>query len=125
MFTSDTARINRDKLMGLKVMAAHDAIPSEMNGRETQRIDCRALTGLIEQSQGVALGTPIGGLPALPDDAEIEVVEPRDPVEAAPVEEVTREPSLPVLRPSRLRDVMIGGALSLLVMAAWFCATQL
>jgi len=124
MFTSDTARINRDKLMGLKVMAAHDAIPSEMNGRETQRIDCRALTGLIEKSEGMALGTPIAGFPAL-EDAEIEVVEARDPVEAAPVEHVTCEPSMPVVRSSRLRDVMIGGALSLLVMAAWFCATQL
>ena len=99
--------------------ACDDAIPQEMTCGETTRIDQTALTGLIEKSEGMAVGTPKSGLPVL----EMAADEP--PVEAAPVEIAVREPSMPVLRHSRARDVLIGGFLSLLVMAAWYCATQL
>lgn len=122
MFTGDTARMNRDKLMNLKVMAAaDDGVPEEMAGGETMRIEQHALAGLLEKSEGIAHGTPKLGLPQIPDEPDIEVVE----ATAAPVEEIVREPSMPVLRQSRLRDVLIGGGLSILVMLAWYCATQL
>jgi hypothetical protein len=31
----------------------------------------------------------------------------------------------PARQPSRLHDFLLGGAISLLAMIAWFCATQL
>ena len=132
IFTGDTARMNRDKLMNLKVMAAaaDDGIPREMLGGETMRIDQRSLDGLLEKSEGIAVGTPRLGLPQFVEEPEIEVVaesaaDPEVAVEAAPIEVIAREPSMPVMRQSRLRDVLIGGGLSVLVMAAWYCATQL
>ena len=131
--------------------ACDDAIPTEMVGGETMRIEQAALTGLIEKSEGVANGTPKRGMPQLVnepeiDEPEIEIiargsskqmgaVEPvgESVIESlAPVIEdgavqamVVREPSMPVMRQSRGRDVLIGGLLALIVMAAWYCATQL
>ena len=98
------------------VAACDDAIPQEMICGETTRIDENALTGLIEKSEGIAVGTPKSGLPVL-DAAMVADT----PVEVAPIEIVPE----PVMRHSRARDVLIGGFLSLLVMAAWYCATQL
>jgi hypothetical protein len=127
--------------------ACDDAVPTEMIGGETMRIEQAALTGLIEKSEGVAHGTPKRGMPQLVDDEPEIVIEARgssrqmgavepvgeaiveslaEPVvEAAPEAIIVREPSMPVMRQSRTRDVMIGGLLALIVMAAWFCATQL
>ena len=147
IFSGDTARMKAEKLADLQVLAKggdDDAIPSEMVGTETMRIEQSALTGLIEKSEGVAVGTPKRGLPQL-EDPEIEVVLARgssQEVEAVVVAsepvvrealvdsavvavEVAREPSRPVMRQSRMRDFMIGGVLSILVMVAWYCATQL
>ena len=118
-----------ERVAELRVMAADDAIPCEMVGGETTRIDQNALTGLLEKSEGIAVGTPKRGLPQL-DDVEIEVVLARSssqPVveDAAPIEVAAREPSMPVMRQSRVRDFLVGGALAIVVMAAWYCATQL
>lgn len=85
-----------------------DGVPTEMIGDgETQRLDTNRLYDLIEQTEGTATaqrvlasGTPRQGLPQLVDD------------EPAP-------------RDTRVRDVMLGGAISLVAMIAWFCATQL
>ena len=126
--------------------ACDDAIPGEMNCGETTRIDQTALTGLIEKSEGIAHGTPKSGLPVLPDGPVIEMVADEPVVETGSVvavgeavvevlgsgavvevlgsgEEVVSEAV--VVKRSRGRDVLIGGLLSLLVMAAWYCSTQL
>jgi hypothetical protein len=129
-----------ERVAQLREMAADDAIPCEMVGGETTRIDQTALTGLIEKSEGIAIGTPKRGMPQL-EEPEIEVVlargssqqfeateaiEAAEVIDAVPVEVApAREPSRPVMRQSRVRDFMIGGALSIVVMAAWYCATQL
>lgn len=128
MFTSNTARMQAARVAELQEMSADDAIPCEMIGGETTRIDQTALTGLLEKSEGIAVGTPKQGLPQLEPEivviargsspeVEVEIVEPA--VEPAPA---------PVVEPPRaslLRDVLIGGALSIVAMAAWYCATQL
>jgi len=112
----------------LQQMTAGDAIPCEMVGGETTRIDQTALTGLLEKSEGIAIGTPKRGLPQL-QDVEIEPVRARgssqqlDAVDAVPVE--VSPACEPVMRQSRSRDFLIGGALSIVVMIAWYCATQL
>ncbi len=146
VFGGDTASMNREAQERLTA-ACDDAIPTEMVGGETMRIEQAALTGLIEKSEGVANGTPKRGMPQLVDDEpEIEIiargsskqmgaVEPvgESVIESlAPVVDdgavqamVAREPSMPVMRQSRGRDVLIGGLLALIVMAAWYCATQL
>lgn len=85
-----------------------DGVPTEMMGDgETKRLDTSKLYTLIEQTEGtavaqrvLAIGTPHQGLPQLVDD------------EPAP-------------RDTRVRDVLLGGAFSLVAMLAWFCATQL
>ena len=139
--------MNREAQDRLAAACDDDAVPSEMVSSETMRIDQTALTGLIEKSEGVANGTPRRGLPQLVDEEPEIVIEARGssvqmgavepvgeavveqldaPVESAVVEAtVAHEPSRPVMRQSRTRDVMIGGVLALIVMAAWFCATQL
>lgn len=149
VFGGDTARMNREAQERLAAACDDDAVPSEMVGGETMRIDQTSLTGLIEKSEGVAQGTPKRGMPQLVDDEPEIVIEARgssmqmgavQPVGEAVVERldepvvaesgvvqaiVAREPTLPVMRQSRTRDVMLGGLLALIVMAAWFCATQL
>lgn len=109
--------------------ACDDAVPQEMICGETTRIDQSALTGLIQKSEGIAVGTPKSGLPVV---VESEIVMDTGAVVAVgePVVEWVGggEPvvvSEAVQGPSRARDVLIGGFLSLLVMAAWYCATQL
>ena len=86
-----------------------DAVPYEMVGGETTRLDSSELYGLIEKSEGaeaaqrmIASGTPGTGLPQL-EEADVD------------------EPA----RPSRLRDFLIGGAISVAAMIAWYCATYL
>ncbi len=127
VFGGDTARMNREAQERLTA-ACDDAIPREMVGGETTRIDHAALKGLLERSEGMALGTPKNGLPVL-DDSVMMTDEPvvetgcvvavgEAVVEALGVDEA-------VVKQSRVRDVLIGGFLSLLVMAAWYCTTQL
>ena len=132
MFTGDTARMSAAKLEELT------AVPCEVMDGETTRIDQTALTGLIEKSEGLAIGTPKDGIPQLADprtstglnqttsshtpsattDPEtntsslIEIVEPPPSV-------------MPVMPRARRRDVMIGGVLALVVVLAWYCALQL
>ena len=131
VFGGDTARLDRKELHGLKRKAAgqdDEAIPVEMGtSGDTMRIDSTALVGLIEQSEGIevakqyAMGTPGEGLPAFADnEPEIQIEE------AAPDVVVAREPSHPIYRGrSRLRDFLIGGSISVIVMASWYLATQL
>jgi hypothetical protein len=136
MFTSDTARMQAAKIAELQEMAANDAIPGELTCGETTRIDQMSLTGLIEKSEGIAIGTPKQGLPRVEVDAdevevtivrargssvevEVDVVEPAAVVEALVV--VQTSPA----RASRLRDILLGGAISIAAMIAWYCATQL
>lgn len=119
-----------ERVAQLREMAADDAIPCEMIDGETTRIDQSALTGLLEKSEGIAIGTPRRGMPQLEEpeivvlargsSQQFEAAEVID--EVVPVEVVAAEP---VMRPSRVRDFLIGGALSIVVMAAWYCATQL
>lgn len=122
-----------ERVAELREMAADDAIPCEMFGGETTRIDQNALTGLLEKSEGIAVGTPKRGLPQL-DHVEIEVVLARgssqelevpDVDDAMPIEVAPAPEPMPVMRQSRARDFVIGGALSIVVMVAWYCATQL
>ena len=88
-----------------------DAIPREVLTGETTRLDASELYGLIERSEGaevaqrvVAAGTPSTGLPQVIDV----------------------ESTAPVAQPhSRLRDILLGGAISLTAMIAWYCATHL
>lgn len=134
MFTSNTARMQAARVAELQELSADDAIPSEMIGGETTRIDQTALTNLIEKSEGIAVGTPKAGLPQLDtadpgfDDVtvvrmargssqELDVDAPPEPA-AAPV--VAAPP-----KTSRLRDLLIGAAISIAAMAAWYAATQL
>jgi hypothetical protein len=126
VFDQVTARMNvsvQERFMA----ACDDAIPQEMSCGETTRIDQNALTGLIHKSEGIAVGTPKSGLPVLPEDPEILMVETGSVVAVGEAVVVVEEPvvSEALKRPSRARDVLIGGVLSLLVMAAWYCATQL
>jgi hypothetical protein len=129
VFDGTTARMNQATQERFKA-ACDDAIPQEMTCGETLRIDQQALTGLLEKSEGIAVGTPKDGLPVI-----AEVVAERE-VETGAVVAVGESVvegvggddqvvSEAVTRPSRARDVLIGGFLSLLVMAAWYCATQL
>jgi hypothetical protein len=131
MFTSDTARMQAARVAELQELSADDAIPTEMTCGETTRIDATALTGLIEISEGIAVGTPKRGLPRL-ESPDIEIILARGSTRIETIRPSTEpiiEPPLAALetvpRPSRIRDVLIGGALSIAVMAAWFCATQL
>jgi hypothetical protein len=146
--------MNREAQERLAAAAACDgAIPGEMVCGETTRIDQTALTGLLEKSEGIAIGTPKGGLPVL-DEPEIEMIADESAgnvvavgesvvevgvgevvvevgvgeVEVGVAEAVVSEAVIVAAagkRPSRARDVLIGGVLSLLVMAAWYCSTQL
>jgi hypothetical protein len=136
MFTSNTARMQAAKVAELQEMTANDAIPGEMICGETTRIDQMSLTGLIEKSEGIAVGTPKQGLPRVEVDAdEIEVTVLRARGNSPDVEaEVVVEPAVvvaapvveaPPARTSRLRDILLGGAISIAAMVAWYCATQL
>ena len=91
-------------------------VPREVTGGETARLDRNELYDLIEQCEGreaaqrmFAAGTPGGGFPQLVDEPEPQ----REPVLDEPA------------RDTRARDVMLGGAISLAAMIAWYCATQL
>jgi hypothetical protein len=133
MFTSNTARMQAARVAELQELTANDAIPGEMICGETTRIDSASLTGLIEKSAGIAVGTPKQGLPRL--EPEILVAAARgssgelDIEEVAAVVDAVAEPVVaveaPPARVSRLRDILIGGAISVAAMAAWYCATQL
>lgn len=178
----------------LQTLSADDAIPCEMMSGETTRIDQAALTGLIEKSEGIAIGTPNQGLPKLatgsdrvpviatgsdrvpriaagsdripviaagadriPLDApnlgrtpvvatgselipviamgrgssrEFEVEEAPVSVDVVvspvePLEANAASTAAPTERVSRVRDMLIGGGLSIAAMIAWYCATQL
>jgi hypothetical protein len=113
------------------VMEPGNGVPCEvLGGGETMRLDSAALVDLIEKSEGIeaaqkfASGTPGLGMPqveeAAPESgAEIEM-------NLARGSEIDLElPPVAIKQPSRLFDLAIGGALSVLVMAAWYCATQL
>ena len=123
--------MNREAQERLTAACDDDAVPGEMICGETTRIDQTALTGLIEKTVGIAVGTPRSGLPVLPDGPVIEMVadEPVETGSVVAVGEVEVEvlvvSEAVVVKRARGRDVLIGGLLSLLVMAAWYCATQL
>jgi hypothetical protein len=126
IFTSNTARMQAAKVAELQEMTANDAIPGELICGETTRIDQVSLTGLIEKSEGIAVGTPKEGLPQVDaDDFEVTVIRARGSsveVEAAPVVEAIEAPPA---RASHLRDVVIGGVISIAAMVAWYCVSQL
>jgi hypothetical protein len=169
-FGSDTARINRDALHGLKVRAAIDdvdAVPREIHsGGDTMRLDAVRLENLIEESSRFEkphpIGTPQEGLPKLrADDFDdnLEMTVRREPldhllkelpapdvaqhgtveaaakrlvlplpageeaiVEAAPAPELP--PIMPVRRASAMRDLMIGGSISVIAMSAAYLLAQ-
>ncbi len=115
-----------------KVMDAVDeAAPDEMQFEEkTTRLDSTELRSLIEKSEGaevaakVAMGTPLLGLPQVRDDEPS--IEANDAVpDVAPETRAVTEVVHPVMPPSRLVDLAIGGAISFVAMIAWFCATHL
>lgn len=100
----------REVVVELEVVDG-DAIPREVLTGETTRLDSTTLYGLIARSEGsavaqrvIASGTPSNGLPQL--------VAPDAPVQLAQA-------------PSRLHDVLLGGAIAMVAMIAWYCATQL
>ena len=130
VFDVSTARMTRSTQERFKA-ACDDAIPQEMSCGETLRIDQQALTGLLEKSEGIAVGTPKNGLPVVEvEQAGVGAVEETGAVVAvgeSVVERVGGDDQVvsEAVTPSRARDVLIGGFLSLLVMAAWYCATQL
>lgn len=122
MFTSDTSRMNRE--VQRRLATNDDAVPEEFFEGVTRRIDRSELTELLEEAGALATGTPKHGLPAYAPQVATASEE------AAPVAPVQHEPTLPVtrgsmMRGSRLRDVLIGGSISLVAMVAWYCATQL
>lgn len=119
MFTVDTSRMNHE--VQRRLATADEAVPEELFVGVTRRIDRSELIGLLEEAGAFATGTPMEGMPVLPDQPDVIEAALDD---AAPAL-VNHEPTLPVMRPSRLRDVLIGGSISLVAMVAWYCATQL
>ena len=133
VFGGDTGRIDNRALAGLKRQAkgtVDDAVPCEEIAGETTRLDATAIHSLLEKSEGVkpmAAGTPGEGFPKLEEgEPEITVAGGEDQGDeeavAATSDSMTEEPAP---RASRFGAFMIGGVLSMLVLAAWYCATQL
>jgi len=130
----DTARLDRRELHGLKLQSQGiDGVPMEMNCGETMRVDTRELSNLIEESSGIATGTPMAGMPQFIDEPEIEMIAPTEFArgsvsEVMPVPDVdpSREETATIAPgSSRLQGFLIGAAVAVAGVIAWFCTTQL